>query len=39
MGLKEDLEGVLGRNVDLVALSGLKSRIRKAVLAEAVGVA
>jgi uncharacterized protein len=39
MGLKEDLENLLGRNVDLVTLSGLKSRIRNAVLAEAYRVA
>jgi predicted nucleotidyltransferase len=39
MGLKETLEDLLGRNVDLVTLSGLKSRIRKAVLAEAFRVA
>jgi hypothetical protein len=32
MGLKEDLEALLDRNVDLVTLKGLKPRIREAVL-------
>jgi predicted nucleotidyltransferase len=32
MGLKEDLESLLGRNVDLVTLKGLKPRIREAVM-------
>jgi hypothetical protein len=34
MGLKEDLESLLGRNVDLVTLTGLKPRIRDTVLSE-----
>jgi len=34
MGLKEDLEILLDRNVDLVTPSGLKPRIRDAVLSE-----
>jgi len=34
MGLKEDLEMLLGRDVDLVTSTGLKPRIREAVLAE-----
>ena len=34
MGLKEDLEALLGRKVDLVTLHGLKPRIRDIVLAE-----
>ena len=39
MGLKEDLEMLLGRNVDLVPSTGLKPRIREAVLAEMLRVA
>jgi len=39
MGLKEDLEALLGRDVDLVTLPGLKPRIRDAVLAELLRVA
>jgi len=39
MGLKEDLEALLSRDVDLVTLSGLKPRIRSAVLAELLRVA
>lgn len=39
MGLKEDLESLLGRNVDLVTLAGLKSCIRDAVMAETYRVA
>lgn len=39
MGLKEDLELLMGRKVDLVTASGLKPRIRKAVLAELYRVA
>jgi predicted nucleotidyltransferase len=34
MGLKEDLELLLDRDVDLVTLTGLKPRIRDAVLSE-----
>ena len=34
MGLKEDLEMMLGRSVDLVPSTGLKPRIREAVLSE-----
>jgi predicted nucleotidyltransferase len=34
MGLKEELEMLLGRTVDLVTFDGLKPRIRDAVLAE-----
>jgi len=34
MGLKEDLELLLDRNVDLVTSTGIKPRIRDAVLAE-----
>ena len=34
MGLKEDLEALLNRKVDLVTLRGLKPRRRDAVLAE-----
>jgi predicted nucleotidyltransferase len=33
MGLKEDLESPLSRQVDLVTLHGLKARIRDSVLA------
>ena len=39
MGLKEDLEMLLDRRVDLVTLKGLKPRIREAVLAELYHVA
>jgi len=39
MGLKEDLESLLDRRVDLVTLTGLKPRIRAAVLAELYRVA
>jgi predicted nucleotidyltransferase len=34
LGLKEDLESLLNRPVDLVTLHGLKARIRDAVQAE-----
>jgi uncharacterized protein len=34
MGLKEDLEMLLDREVDLVTFTGLKPRIRDAVIAE-----
>ncbi|WP_306599462.1 nucleotidyltransferase family protein [Geothrix sp. 21YS21S-2] len=34
MGLKEDLEALLLRDVDLVTSTGLRPRIREAVLAE-----
>ena len=34
MGLKEDLEMMLGRSVDLVPSTGPKPRIREAVLSE-----
>ncbi len=34
MGLKEDLEALLMRDVDLVTSTGLRPRIRDAVLAE-----
>lgn len=34
MGLKEHLEALLGRKVDLVTLGGLKPRIRDQVLGE-----
>jgi predicted nucleotidyltransferase len=34
MGLKEELESLLNRRVDLVTLHGLKARIRDSVLAE-----
>jgi uncharacterized protein len=34
MGLKEDLEVLLGRKVDLVTPTGLKPRIRDSVMAE-----
>jgi len=39
MGLREDLESLLDREVDLVTLSGLKPRIRNAVLSELLRVA
>jgi len=39
MGLKEDLEMLLDRNVDLVTLTGLKPRIRDSVLSESLRVA
>lgn len=39
MGLKEDLEMLVGRKVDLVTAAGLKPRIREAVLAELYRVA
>jgi len=39
MGLKEELEALLGRSVDLVTPSCLKPRIREAVLAELLHVA
>lgn len=39
MGLKEDLEKLLGRRVDLVTASGLKERIRERVMAELLHVA
>lgn len=39
MGLKEDLEALLMRDVDLVTSTGLRPRIRKAVLAERYPVA
>ena len=39
MGLKEDLEALLGRSVDLVTATGLKPRIREAVLSELLHVA
>lgn len=38
INLKLDLEGLLGRDVDLVPKSGLKRRIRQRVLAEALSV-
>lgn len=34
MGLKEDLEALLMRDVDLVTSTGLRPRIREAVMAE-----
>lgn len=39
MGLKEDLAMLLNRDVDLVPSTGLKPRIREAVLAELLRVA
>ena len=39
MGLKEDLEMLLDRNVDLVPIDGLKPRIRDSVIAESHRVA
>jgi len=39
MGLKEELEALLGRKVDLVTTTGLKDRIRERVLAELLDVA
>ena len=39
MGLKEDLEALLVRRVDLVTTTGLKPRIRDRVLAELLDVA
>ena len=39
MGLKEDLEILLGRPVDFVTRAGLKPRIRDRVLAELLHVA
>ena len=38
MGLKEDLEALLARRVDLVTTTGLKPRIRERVLAELIHV-
>ena len=38
MGLKEDLEALLVRRVDLVTTTGLKPRIRERVLAELIHV-
>jgi len=39
MGLKEELEALLERKVDLVTTTGLKPRIRDRVLAELLDVA
>ncbi len=39
MGLKEDLEALLMRDVDIVTSTGLRPRIREAVLAETYRVA
>jgi uncharacterized protein len=39
MGLKEELEALLERKVDLVTTTGLKARIRDRVLAELLDVA
>lgn len=38
MGLREDLEALLARRVDLVTTTGLKPRIRERVLAELIHV-
>jgi len=37
-GLQQELEGLLGRRVDVVTVRGLKARIRDRVLREAVPV-
>lgn len=37
-GLQMDLEGLLGRRVDVVTVRGLKARIRERVLGDAVPV-